>query len=41
MGHHVKGTLVFPGEPQAKTIRVVIGEIGGVTERVFEWPVAP
>lgn len=39
MGHHVKGTLAFPGSAQSETIKVVIRDVGGVRERVFEWAV--
>jgi len=41
MGHHVKGTLTFPKTTQTPTLQVVIREVGGVGERVFEWPVTP
>lgn len=38
-GHHVSGVLKFSGPipSDAKSLRVVIRDVGGVPERVFEW----
>ncbi len=45
-GHHISGNLIFsnvvsPGKyivgPDTKYIELMIGEIGGVRERVFQW----
>lgn len=41
MGHHLTGTLLFPGTAPLKMVRVVVREVGGVSERVFEWPQVP
>ena len=39
MGHHVKGTLTFPKDGPTKVLKIVIRDVGGVSERVFEWSV--
>ncbi|MGH9878052.1 MAG: redoxin domain-containing protein, partial [Nitrososphaerales archaeon] len=47
MGHHLKGTLVFPlGEnnrpiidDQTKSFEIVVNDIAGVNQRVFSWEV--
>lgn len=38
-GHHVSGVLKFAGpiSSSAKSLQVIIREIGGVPERIFEW----
>jgi hypothetical protein len=38
-GHHISGVLKFAGPipPEAKSVQVIIREVGGVPERVFEW----
>ncbi len=38
-GHHISGILKFVGPypSDAKSLQVLIREIGGVPERVFEW----
>ena len=41
MGHHVKGTLTFPKDSSTKTLKVVIRDVGGVSERIFEWAIVP
>lgn len=38
-GHHISGTLAFPAIPSgAKSMKLVIGDIYGIKERIFEWP---
>jgi hypothetical protein len=36
-GHHREAVLVFPAISQAGTGRIVVKDVGGVAERVFEW----
>jgi hypothetical protein len=36
-GHHREAVLVFPTVGQAGIGRIVVREVGGVAERVFEW----
>jgi len=38
-GHHISGTLQFPGPipDGAKSLQVVIEGIDGISQRVFEW----
>lgn len=36
-GHHREATLVFPPVSQAGPGRIVVKDVGGVAERVFEW----
>jgi hypothetical protein len=36
-GHHREAVLVFPPVGQAGIGRIVVKDIGGVAERVFEW----
>lgn len=38
-GHHISGTLQFPGPipDSAKSLQVVIEGIDGVSQRLFEW----
>ncbi len=38
-GHHVSGVLKFAGPipTDTKTLQLIIREVGGVPERVFEW----
>ena len=45
-GHHRQGTLTFPTtttdgspllEPDTHTIELVIRDVGGVSERIFQW----
>jgi hypothetical protein len=37
-GHHREGTLTFPATNASGPIELVIREIGGVPERIFQWP---
>ncbi len=38
-GHHISGTLQFPGPipDGVKSLQVVIEGIDGISQRVFEW----
>jgi hypothetical protein len=46
-GHHREGVLSFPAtdaggkplvSPEAKAVTLIVRGIGGVPERVFQWP---
>lgn len=49
MGHHVRGTLVFPLttdvqpiiDGRAKSFEIVLNDVAGVKERVFAWEIVP
>lgn len=37
-GHHLSGTLIFPAlPPETKNIKLIIKDVYGVPERIFEW----
>jgi hypothetical protein len=40
MGHHLKEILTYPKTAPSKRVQVVVREVGGVSQRVFEWPVS-
>jgi hypothetical protein len=37
-GHHRRAVVVFPPATGASEVRIVVKNVGGIAERVFDWP---